>query len=224
MSRLFNFAPDEYYHLYNRGTDKRDIFMDRDDYFRFFILLYLANGTEPVHLNNYRGLASVELFGEDVPGRLVDIGAYCLMPNHFHLLVKEIKDGGLSIFMHKLLTAYTMYFNKKHERSGSLFQGTFKARHAASDDYLKYLFAYIHLNPVKLINSHWKDDGGIKNLPTTIKYLNNYRYSSFLDYVGQVDRPEKVILNPATFPEYFSTREDNLAELVDWLIEENTEA
>ena len=81
------------------------------------------------------------------------------MPNHFHILVKEKIENGISKFMGKLTTGYSMYFNKRYDRTGSLFQGVFKSVHADSDEYLKYLFAYIHLNPIKLINPEWKENG-----------------------------------------------------------------
>jgi putative transposase len=216
MSRPFNFSPDEYYHLYNRGTEKRDVFITPVDWSRFILLLHLANNTKPLHLNNYRGSTSAELFSEEITTRLVDIGAYCLMPNHFHILVREKDDTGISKFMHRLMTAYTMYFNKKHERSGSLFQGKFKARHVADDDYLKYLFAYIHLNPVKLINPRWQKDG-IGDSQSALKYLNGYGHSSFFDYTKKKNRPEKIILNRSVFPEYFVTIDEHVNELTDWL-------
>ena len=88
----------------------------------------------------------------DLPRKetLVDIGAYCLMPNHFHLLIRETAEGNISRFMLKLQTGYPMYFNKKYQRTGALFEGKFKAKHITNDNHLKYLFAYLHLNPVKI--------------------------------------------------------------------------
>lgn len=172
MSRNVNFAQNEYYHLYNRGSDKRKIFNDNNDYWRFMSLLYLANNTDPIHFQNqnktFKELLEIETGGN----RLVDIGAYCLMPNHFHILVRAIDDTGVSKFMQKLQTAYTMYFNRKHDRSGVLFQGKFKARHAMTDYHLKYLHSYIHLNPVKLIEPKWKETG-ITNSSKTLVYLEN---------------------------------------------------
>jgi len=92
--------------------------------------------------------------------QLVNIVTYCLMSNHFHLLIYEKTEGGISKFMQKVTTAYTMYFNKSKQRTGALFQGKFKAKHASiNDNYLKYLVAYIHLNPIKLIDAQWKENG-----------------------------------------------------------------
>lgn len=212
MTRKFSFAEEEYYHLYNRGVEKRIIFLDKIDYERFLTLLNVANSNEPVHIQKIKGQGLI-LTSNDSP--LIDIGSYCLMPNHFHMLVRGKIDGGVSKFMSKIMTAYTMYFNKRYNRTGSLFQGTFKAEHADSDNYLKYLFSYIHLNPVKLIQSDWKEKG-IDNIGGAKKYLNDYRYSSFIDYMG-VKREENNILNIKAFPEYFESKEDFENNVFDWL-------
>lgn len=103
--------------------------------------------------------------------------------------------------MKKLLTAYSMYFNLKYKRTGVLFQGRFKATHASNDEYLKYLFSYIHLNPIKLIDPKWKENG-ITNHTKAEKYLEVYQYSSHLDYIGK-NRDEGLILNKNAFPGYF---------------------
>src|ERR1035437_7774815 len=125
MSRTTIFATGEFYHVYNRGTDKRKIFMSKIDYSRFIALLYLCNNTDRLTstFRNGRGLTSP--FEEERGETLVNICAHCLMPNHFHLILHEKAIGGVSRFMHKLTTAYTMYFNTLHDRDGSLFQGTF---------------------------------------------------------------------------------------------------
>ncbi len=217
MTRNISFAVEEYYHLYNRGTDKRIIFQDEHDYKRFIVLLYVCNGTSAIDLREHfdEGRTFVDLFNFNRGKRIVDIGAYCLMPNHFHLLVREIQEGGISMFMKKIGTAYSMYFNGRNNRSGALFEGKFKAKHADTDEYLKYLFSYIHLNPVKLIDSHWKENGLI-DLEKTKEYLNNYPYSSYHDFFRKI-RPEKIILNTKEFPEYFEIRNDFEECLKDWL-------
>lgn len=215
MSRSIEFAPGEFYHVYNRGVDKRIIFSDDMDRNRLIALLYLCNSTEPVHISNYQGSTLMELLSLERGEQFVSIGAYCLMDNHLHILLKEEKEGGVSLFMQKLLTAYTMYFNKKHERTGALFSGKFKAQHIDSDNYLKYLFAYIHLNPVKLIESKWREEG-VLNSAKVINFLNSYKYSSYLDFKG-VDRQENIILNKEAFPEYFGNIQDFEKEISDWL-------
>ncbi len=139
------------------------------------------------------------------------------MPNHFHLLVHEKIDNGTSIFMKKLCTAYSMYFNLKNERKGKLFEGVFLSRHADSDEYLKYLFAYIHLNPVKLIEPQWKEIGITKNMKTEVKeFLNKYEFSSYRDYLGD-GREEEAILSRGSFPNYFYSKEKFVEDISDWL-------
>ncbi|MAG12458.1 hypothetical protein CL630_01455 [bacterium] len=204
MARKEQFAENEFYHLYNRGVDKRDIFLKREDYDRFMRLLYVCNGESEIRMEVLRTLSFSELlkmFSRRKP--LVAIGAYCLMPNHFHILIRQIQPNGISRFMQKLMTAYSMYFNTKYERSGTLFEGRFKSKRAIHDNYLRYLFAYIHLNPVKLVDSTWKEKG-IQNLQEARTQLLHYDYSSYLDFIGKV-RPEGAIVSNAKefFPEYF---------------------
>lgn len=217
MDRKLSFSSGEYYHIYNRGTDKRIIYSDHDDYKRFLILLYLCNSILPVKIKEQfpQGVALGELRDFDRGETLVDIGAYCLMPNHFHILIKEKNEGGITKFIGKLATGYSMYFNNKYERTGKLFEGVFKATHANADEYLKYLFSYIHLNPIKIIDPKWKEDGITDHIKTK-KYLNNYQYSSYLDYLGN-NRVEGMIINKKTFPDYFESFKDFDCFINQWL-------
>jgi len=218
MRRKFAFSVDEFYHIYNRGTDKRVIFTDINDHNRFVLLLRLCNSATQVDISHKlrEGLSFTELMSIDVSERLVDIGAYCLMPNHFHLIMRENQESGISRFMKKLLTAYSMYFNKKHKRTGGLFEGPFRATHADTDEYLKYLFAYIHLNPVKMIDPEWKENG-IADRMKAKEYLAGYGFSSYLDYMSDKKREEGVILNKQAFPEYFSDFREFDEFINDWL-------
>jgi len=214
MSRTFSFAPGEFYHIYNRGTDKRNIFTSRSDRDRFLALLYLANQDAPVDLK----LQGSTLYEIDEPREgdpIVEIVAYCLMPNHFHLLIRELEDGGISKFIQKLITGYTMYFNKRNDRNGSLFQGRFKATHVADDLYLRYLISYIHLNPIKLIEPKWKETG-IADKTKAEQYLERYEYSSYLDYLGR-ERSEEMILTREALPEYFASGADFKTFVTEWL-------
>lgn len=216
MLRKANFAPEHYYHVYNRGTDKRDIFLNESDYLRFTVLLYICNNTEPVHIQKFisQGRSLTSLFDIKRKETLVDIGAHCLMPNHFHLLIKEKSDSGITVLMKKLCTAYSMYFNKKNERTGNLFQGRFKSELVDTDQYLKYLFAYIHLNPIKLIESQWKEKG-IKNLNQAKKFLDNYQWSSYQIYTGR--KQNDPVLNIKEFPEYFENFNEFNMFIGEWL-------
>ncbi|MCH8889373.1 transposase [Patescibacteria group bacterium] len=217
MQRKIKFAPGEFYHLYNRGTDKRIIFKSKKDHARFMVLLYLCNTNDQVRLGEEfrKGLTLNDMFDVKRENTLIDIGAYVLMPNHFHILVHEKEENGISSFMKKLCTAYSMYFNTKYDRSGGLFEGRFKATHADYDNYLKYLFSYIHLNPVKHIDSEWKENG-IRNRKKAKNFLNTYQYSSYLDYKG-VKRNERQIINREPFPDYFSDRNSFDNYIDDWL-------
>ncbi len=210
--RKIKFSIDEFYHIYNRGNNKSIIFSSDVDYKRFQRLLYICNSKKPVIFKTIQGLALDKIErGETI----VDIGVYCLMPNHFHLLLHEKVEGGISIFLGKISTAYSMYRNKKYERTGKLFEGAFRAEHVDNDDYLKYLFAYIHLNPIKIIDPKWKENG-IKDLKAAKSYLLEYNYSSYLDYMG-MEREEGGIINKNVFPEYFEDFKEFDRFINEWL-------
>lgn len=136
--------------------------------------------------------------GEKETETLVDILAYALMPNHIHLLVREKKTGGISKFMHKLLTAYSMYFNTKYTRSGPLFTRPFRSKHIDSDEYFRWVFAYVLLNPLELLQSDWKERG-IQDRNAASLHLQTYPYSSYADYFLN-DRPESRILEKDALP------------------------
>ena len=161
------------YHIYNRGIEKRDIFVDRGDYIRFLNILCFFNDVNPVDFFNLSKGGSTSLAEVEPPDqakKLVEILCFCLMPNHYHFILKSLTENGIANFMKKLGTGYTMYFNKKYQRSGHLFQGRYKHREINSEDGFMYLSGYIHLNHVI---------AKIVNLP------EEYKYSSYLDFLGQ---------------------------------------
>jgi len=205
----------EFYHIYNRGTEKRDIFLYPSDYERFISLLYISNSTKPIRIDRRRKITLADTLQKPREDTLVDISAYCLMPNHFHILVYEKEESGISKFMQKLSTGYAMYFNTKYDRSGNLFQGKYKARHVDTDIYLRYIIAYIHLNPLKLIDPHWKEKG-IRDREEGKRFLESYYYSSFIDFTRK-KRPEKQILQQHVLPEYFETEEDFKIRMYEWI-------
>lgn len=214
--RKINFSVGEFYHLFNRGTDKREIFLDARDYDRFMFLLYLCNSKKPVNIREQfpKGISFGLLKNFERGETLVDIGIYCLMPNHFHLLVMEKEEGGITNFIKKLATAYSMYFNKRNKRSGKLFENYFKAEHVDKDEYLKYLFAYIHLNPIKIKSPLWRENG-VSSLEEAGRFLEKYDYSSYSDYIGK-ERNEKIILKKDSFPVYFMDQSFK-SFIDDWL-------
>ncbi len=191
--RKVKFLEHEIYHIYNRGNFKHEIFHNESDYQRFQKILFLSNGTRKF---KYKDLLKYnkDIYKFDAGEKIVSILAFVLMPNHFHLLL-EIKpqklgkktgvnnhlDNNLSVFMKRVSSAYSMYYNQKYQKTGSLFEGKFKAEHVSDDIYFKYLFSYIHLNPIKLIQKDWKEVG-IKDFSGTKKFLEDYNYSSFRSY------------------------------------------
>lgn len=213
MNRKIIFAPGEFYHIYSRGVEKRKIFVDEGDRRRFIALLFYCNDTNKIVMRDLFGKDSdFNNFKKHKRETLVDIGAYCLMSNHFHILIHEKKDNGICQFMQKVLTAYTMYFNKKYNRVGPLFQSRFQAQHADEDQYLTFLYAYIHLNPVKLFQPDWVKNG-IEDIKATKEFLVSYQYSSYIDYLD-IERNESILINKDVFPEYFEKVED-FSKLVD---------
>ena len=160
-----SFSENSYYHIFNRGVEKRNIFEDKQDYqiFKYYLFIYLLP-LETV-LAKYPQLP-LRLQARNLNGQ-VDLIAYCLMPNHFHLLLKQANKDSISRFMKQLTNAHTEYFNKKYHRDGGLVQGRFKAALINSEPLLLHISRYIHLNPLvaKLINN-----------------LQDYPWSSYLDY------------------------------------------
>lgn len=212
MLRKDPFITGEYYHLYNRGIDKRVIFKLKSDYERFVMLLYVSNSNdESFRLDNlinrlHKNFDEILILDRGKP--LVSVGAWCLMTNHFHILVRQEVDGGITKFMKKLGTGYSMFFNIKYQRQGALFGGPFKSKLIGiGDNYLRHLFGYIHLNPLDIKFSGWKKE--VKKSSTRLKqFLESYAYSSYLDYIGNKKRPENNIINPKNFPNYFKDAQE----------------
>src|SRR3990167_6525008 len=146
--RLIPLATGEVYHVYNRGVEKRNIFLTNRDHRRCLetILYYQQKGSTISFSKQHRGfLEEINNLQND---KLVEIICYTLMPNHIHLILKQIEDNGISIFMSKFADSYAKYFNTKHKRVGPLFQGQFKAKLIESDEQLVHTNRYIVLNPL----------------------------------------------------------------------------
>jgi putative transposase len=186
------FVENHIYHIFNRGVDKRDIYLNDKDYYRFIHSLFEFNDEDPTsNVNYYFNPETMDLELRPVrkdrePRKmLVEILLFTLMPNHFHLLLRQKAPKGIVRFMQKLGTGYTNYFNKKHNREGGLFQGRYKAVLIENDEQLQYIPQYIHLNPLKLNYGSstpivWREKLG---------FLETYRWSSFLDYIGIKNYP-----------------------------------
>jgi putative transposase len=217
--RKLTFKITEFYHVYNRGIDKRVIFASEEDYNRFAAYLYVLNDVHnPRPSNLFVGSRKNTIYKMGRGRPLVAIGAYCLMPNHFHILLTPLAENGVAKFMQKLQTAYAMYFNDKRTRTGRLFEGTFKASHIKSDAELKRTLAHIHLNPAKLFRTDWKDTMG-SELQSLVGSALEYRYSSAGEYMTS----KPLITTPKHFPKYF-TKSFELARLMDyWLVSKSNE-
>ncbi len=183
------------FHLMNRGVDKRKIFMNKRDYCRFVHDLFEFNDVANVSFNNTRDFFKRQDVGRPVFHQkkhsrklLVTLHAFCLMPNHYHLLVSPSVEHGISLFMKKLNGGYAKYFNERYKRSGALFQGKYKSVPVVDDPHFSYIMHYIHLNPLDLFSPKWKERR-VSNLAQAKKFLDSYKWSSHLDYLGKKNLP-----------------------------------
>lgn len=188
------FANGEIYHIIVRGIAGQKIFLEEKDYLRYLLSLYRFNDKKII-FSTFRNFYSYNLSRDDFPTKvierekkeprdlLVEILGFCLMPNHIHLLVRQVTEKGVSLFLQKL-GGYATYFNKKYQRFGSLFQRPFKAVHIKNDDQLLITATYIHLNPTDLVEFNWKTEG-ISNSQKVIEFLESYPWSSYSYYLGK---------------------------------------
>lgn len=210
--RKIKFANGEYYHIFNRGVDKREIFLNHSDINRFFQSMKEFNSIEPIgsifensfRKNSLGGLAAKS-------DKLVNFICYCLNPNHYHFILEQLSDNGIEKFMHRL-GGYTWFFNKKYKRSGSLFQGTFKAVHIESNTQLLHTSVYVNLNDrvhqlgglaAKLSKSSWGEyEENLKSFCensivlsqfSNAKEYENFAESSLIDILEKKDM-EKLLL------------------------------
>ena len=183
-SKLIN---EEIYHIIIRGVEDSLIFKDESDYYRAIFSLYEFNDTKAIELREQRRRRkAIKASGgqsSDSRNLLIEILAFCFMPNHIHLLIKQIKEDGITQFMRKFGTGYATYFNKKYNRKGHLFQGRFRAVYIKNNGQLKNIFVYIHTNAISLTELKWKEFG-VKNPKKLINFLENYKWSSYPDYLG----------------------------------------
>src|SRR3989338_3208682 len=172
----------ELYHVFNLGVERRTIFMDQKDYIRFVHDLYEFNDAKPALNVNYSFRKNMDLRNPYIRDRdlIVDIHAWCLMKNHYHLLLSERVEGGLTMFLRKLNVGYANYFNEKYRRSGSLFQGRTKKAHINSEAYFLHIGNYIHFNPLDYFSAgrEWRTRT-LTHPSKAHAYLMKYRWSSY---------------------------------------------
>lgn len=165
--RLIPFVNQDFYHIFNRGVEKREVFSTERDYERFLQTLHYYQYSSPKPKFSNQGRFRFKDFHKNP--KIVEIVCYCLMPNHFHLLIRQLKESGISEYISKVTNSYVKYYNTKHNRIGPLFQGQFKAIAINSDEQLLHLSRYIHLNPL---------------VSELTEKLENYKHSSYTEFVG----------------------------------------
>ena len=232
------FANDEIYHAILRGIAGQDVFLEENDYLRCLFNLFKFNDEKPIIREfSYREVIPVilvdgfpkihpvelERLGRRSRDLLVDILAVCLMPDHIHLLIRQLVENGISLFFQKM-GGYSSYFNKKYQRFGSLFQRPFRAIHIKTDDQLLIVVTYIHLNPIDLVEPNWKIEG-ISDSQKVMEFLESYPWSSYSYYLGKNDLSwltnseflQKILTNPEDFRNFVKARVFHKAELKSFL-------
>lgn len=202
--------------MLNRGIDGRKLFLDSQDYVRFIHNLYEFNDTAPATESPRRNISgpNVGHRKSHIRERLVDIHGWALMEDHYHLLVSELIEGGLVKFMMKINIGYAKYYNERYARHGHLYQGKTKKILIANEAHFLYILHYLHLNPLDYLAGaeQWRerDKSTIKNTRDALEYLNEYRWSSYLDYCGKANFPS--ILTKDLFEDAYGEYQKELAE------------
>ena len=201
--RTISLATGEFYHIFNRGVARAPIFLHEKDYLQAHDSLFFYN-----HLNTHMKFSRFKDLSCDAKNefnkrvsesdKFVDIVSYVLMPNHFHLLLQQKLDNGISIFLRKFSDSYSRYFNTKYERVGPLFQGAFKSRHIESENQLLHVSRYIHLNPLTSFVANEKN-------------FLSYKWSSLNEYL--MGKSDLICFKPITF--HFNSQEKYLKFILD---------
>ena len=218
IKRKFPFVVGKIYHVYNQGVAKCLICREDADFWRFLQGLCLFNDAKSVtnilwQIQRNRGRLTLNTLKDYIViegekrEKLVRILAYCVLGNHYHLLIEEIKEGGITQFMHKLGLGYASYFNNKYERVGSLYRDKFKSIPVDDELYLQYLLVYINvLNPLGVKNPNWKEEG-IKDIESTLEDLKYYLWSTHHEYAGLRN---SLIIEKGAFEEILPIPDDYL--------------
>lgn len=199
-------------HALNRGVEKRSIAQDDKDRLRFVASLYEMNNARHVENTARSALFEVRPRTDDRE-RLVTVHAWCLMGNHYHLLISDAVSEGVSLFLKKLNVGYTLYFNLRHERNGVLFQGKTKRIPITTDAHYLYILPYIHLNPLDFLKNgrDWRTQC-IKDQRAAVTWITDYRWSSYRNYVG-----EQEFSSILAGSDFFADRKAHVKELERFL-------
>lgn len=211
------FVTGEYYHIFNRGVDSSQIFHSIKDYQRFYESLFLFNDENYIHIKGDRiedevNMATTAMFGDHrIPK--VSLLAFCLLPNHFHLFLRQETENGISSFMQQVAKGYAQYINIKYGRTGPLFNGRFRAVHVLEEAHYCHLPRYIHLNALDLINIDWRN-GQIQDFDSSIKFLDTYPWSSHNMYCGKDQLLP--IIQEQDIRDLFISKDEYLKFLSEW--------
>lgn len=211
------FATNQYYHVFNRGKNHEDIFTDRSDYDSFYKSLFLFNDI------NYKNPSGERLLNESLLATinnpfksrkpLVNIISFSLLPNHFHLMLEQIVERGISIFLHKICMSHAKYFNKKYSKSGPVFSHKYKSVNIQNDEHFNHLPRYIHLNCLDLQNFDWRNSN-VCNWKEALCYMNEYEWSSHDVYMKKGQRLPVVDEESANL--IFKDQDDYILSLKDF--------
>ncbi len=200
--RLVPLINNQYYHIFNRGVEKRHVFITKRDNQRFLDTCLYYQSKKQIKFSNFLKLSNEQRSAitdqYTDKNHLVSIISYCLMPNHFHFILQQKKDGGISFYMRHIIDSYTRFFNKRNERTGPLFQGTFKAVRIEDDEQLLHLSRYIHLNPFT------------SYLVAKVDDLPRYQWSSLSEYLDKA-----VICDPEIILSAFKSPHEYLKFVYD---------
>ncbi|KKR39311.1 MAG: hypothetical protein UU18_C0011G0023 [Parcubacteria group bacterium GW2011_GWB2_40_8] len=209
----------EIYHIVNRGVDKRKIFTNDKDRFRFVHNLFEFNDQDNVVNNVYffekpNTIDVRRQYKKKKRKLLVVIHAFCLMDNHYHLLVSSKVNGGIPKFMKKINMGYSKYFNIKYDRSGALFEGRHKKILIKDEAHFIHLPYYIHLNPLDFVAPEWRERK-IKDFKKVVDFINSYRWSSHLDYIGKNNFPSVTQRN--FLLDFFGGEKEYMNSIKQWV-------
>ena len=192
----------EMWHVLNRGVDKRAVVLDDSDRFRFVHDMFAFNDVGRVDENHRNPRWKLAAHEREI---LVHIHAWCLMNNHYHLLLSEARTDGIPEFLKKLNMGYAKYFNEKYERTGSLWQGKTKKILIERDAHFLHIPLYIHLNPLDMSLPQWRR-GAVTDPTKALAKLETYRWSSHRDYLGEKNFPSVISHQHTKLFEGFDTR------------------